>query len=83
MLVTKTKRAARGVLGKASQQHHRGPDLQHFPVTGWTFVEVELDRSQIVRPEIPINERADRVDIQVSRAVRRVLLSHRPVPSSE
>ena len=30
--------------------------------------------------EIPIDERADRVDIEVSRAVCRVLISHRPVP---
>jgi hypothetical protein len=49
-------------------------------VAGGTFVQVELDGRQIVRFEIPVNERADRVDIEVSRAICRVVISHRPVP---
>jgi hypothetical protein len=49
-------------------------------VAGGALAEVELNRRQIVRFEIAIDERADRVDIEVSRAVCRVVISHRPVP---
>ncbi len=83
VLVTETEGTARCVLGKTRQQHHRGPDLEDFSVAGGTLVQVKLDRRQIVRFEIPVDERADRVDIEMSGAVRRVLISHRPVPCSE
>src|SRR5215203_5663692 len=81
--MTEAKGTAGRVLRETCQQHHRGPDLEDFPVAGGTFVQVELDRRQIVRFEIPVDERADRVDIEMSGAVRRVVISHRPVPCSE
>ena len=83
MLVTEAKGTARRVLRETRQQYHRGADLEDFAVAGGTFVQVELDGRQIVRFEIPVDERADRVDIEVSRAVCRVVFSHRPVPWSE
>jgi hypothetical protein len=83
VFVTEAKGTARRVLREARQQHHRGADFEDFPVAGGTFVQVELDGRQIVRFEIPVDERADRVDIEVSRAVCRVVFSHRPVPWSK
>ncbi len=83
MLVTEAKGAAWGVLRKPCQKYYRGPDLEDFPMAGGTFTQVKLDGRQIVRFEIPIDERAYCVDIEVSRAVCRVVISHRPVPWSE
>jgi hypothetical protein len=83
VLVTEAEGTAGGVLRETCQQHHRRPDFENFAVAGGTFVEVELDGREIVRLEIPVNERANRVDIEMSRAVCRVVISHRPVPWSE
>jgi hypothetical protein len=83
VLVTEAKGTAGAVLRETRQQHHRGPDFEDFAVAGGTFVEVELDGREIFRFEIPVDERADRVDIEMSRAVCRVVISHRPVPLSE
>ena len=83
VLVTEAKGAAGGVLGETCQQHHRGANLEDFPVACGAFVQVELDGGQIIWFEITVDERADRVDIEMSRAVCRVVISHRPVPWSE
>jgi hypothetical protein len=63
MLMGENERAAWRILRQSGQEEHGGVDLEDFTLAGGALGEMLLDRTHIVRVEIPIDEGAHRVDV--------------------